>query len=122
MSTPTKADALERRLIVFAGKILGLSVKLPRTFTGRHIGQQIVRSGTAAAANYGEARGAESRADFIHKLRVVFKELNETTIWIEIIIASSLTSADFATSVLAENRELCRIIGASIKTARSSGE
>ena len=122
MSTPTKADALERRLIVFAGKILGFSAKLPRTFTGRHIAQQLVRSGTAAAANYGEARGAESRADFIHKLRIVFKELNETTIWIEIIIASSLISADFATSILGETRELCRIIGASIKTARSSQE
>ena len=55
---------------------------------------QILRSGTAAAANYGEARGAESRADFIHKLKVVFKELNETTIWLEIIAQSGALSAE----------------------------
>src|SRR3989475_9522840 len=64
------------RLISFAAAIVSLSSKLPRTPQGRHICGQILRSGTAVAANYGEARGAESRADFIHKLKVVFKELN----------------------------------------------
>src|SRR5205085_12393718 len=54
----------------------------------------ILRSGTAAAVNYGEARGAESRADFIHKLKIVFKELNETTIWLEVIAESSLLSPE----------------------------
>jgi hypothetical protein len=57
--------------------------------------------------NYGEARGAESRADFIHKLKVVFKELNETTIWLEVITASSLFSAENIVAIVAENRELC---------------
>ena len=74
---------------------------------------------TAAAANYGEARGAESRADFIHKLKVVFKELNETTIWLELIGESSLLSTDNIVAIVAENRELCRIVAASIKTARA---
>ena len=83
-SQPSRADQLERRLILFAAGILSLSAKLPRTQQGRHICSQILRSGTASAANYGEARGAESRADFIHKLRIVFKELNETTIWLEV--------------------------------------
>src|SRR5262245_21022078 len=119
-STPSKADILERRLIAFAAQILNLSSKLPRTSQGRHIGQQLLRSGTAAAANYGEARGAESRADFVHKLRVVFKELNETTIWLELIIKTSLVTAENATSILSETRELCRIVAASIKTARST--
>jgi four helix bundle protein len=123
MSTPiSKANALEKRLIVFATKILTLSSKLPRTLQARHISNQILRSGTAAAANYGEARGAESRADFVHKLRVVFKEVNETTIWLELLVQSSMISGDFATSILAENRELCRIIAASIKTACRSDE
>ena len=90
----SRANELERRLISFAAAIVSLSSKLPRTPQGRHhICGQILRSGTAAAANYGEARGAESRreararqreavtADFIHKLKIVFKELNETTIY-----------------------------------------
>src|SRR5215472_11028425 len=91
-STPSKADQLEKRLISFAAAILALSSQLPRTPQGRHVSMQILRSGTAAAANYGEARGAESRADFIHKLKVVFKELNETTIWLEVIGQSGLLS------------------------------
>jgi four helix bundle protein len=62
----------------------------------------------------------ESRADFIHKLRVVFKELNETTIWLEVIAQSSLLPPETVAPVLTENRELCRIIGASIRTARAS--
>src|SRR5437660_1476597 len=121
METATsKADVLEKRLIAFAAQILNLSSKFPKTPQGRHIAQQMLRSGTAAAANYGEARGAESRADFVHKLRVVFKELNETTIWLELIIQTSLVSAENATSILSETRELCRIIAASIKTVRRS--
>ena len=74
-ATVSKANELEKRLISFAAAIVSLSSKLPRTPQGRHICDQILRSGTAAASNYGEARGAESRADFVHKLRIVFKEL-----------------------------------------------
>jgi len=66
---------------------------------------QILRSGTAAAANYGEARGAESRADFIHKLKVVFKELNETTIWLEVIVQSGQVSDEAIVASVTENRE-----------------
>src|SRR5436305_5163290 len=113
----SRANELERRLISFAAAILSLSSKLPRTPQGRHTCGQILRSGTAAAANYGEARGAESRADFIHELKIVFKELNETTIWLEIISQSSLLSAENVVAIIAENRELCKIIGASITTA-----
>jgi four helix bundle protein len=116
----SRADQLERRLVSFAAAIVTLSSKLPKTLQGRHICTQIVRSGTAVAANYGEARGAESRADFIHKLKVVFKELNETTIWLEIIAQSSLLLPETTVALIAENRELCRIIAASIKTARAS--
>ena len=121
-SSLSKADQLEERLITFAAAILSLSSKLPRTLQGRHVCSQILRSGTASAANYGEARGAESRADFIHKLRIVFKELNETTIWLEVIARSYMLPSDATAPVVAENRELCRVIAASIKTARATME
>ena len=114
----SKANQLEKRLNSFAASIVSLSSKLPRSVQGRHICGQILRSGTAAAANYGEARGAESRADFVHKLKIVFKELNETTIWLEVIAESSLLSPENIVAIVGENRELCRIIAASIKTAR----
>jgi four helix bundle protein len=78
MSTPeSKSQALQRRLVTFASQINYVSANLPKTAEASLISKQVLRSGTAVAANYGEARAAESRADFIHKLRVVLKELNE---------------------------------------------
>lgn len=83
--TQSKADELEDRLIAFAVRIIKLSASLPNTPAGKHIAGQILRSGTSPAPNYGEARGAESHANFVHKVRIVLKELNETSIWLRII-------------------------------------
>jgi four helix bundle protein len=79
------ADKLEERLIDFAVRIIRLSARLPRTPAGKYVAGQILRSGTSPAPNYGEARGAESRSDFVHKIRIVLKELNETSTWLRII-------------------------------------
>jgi four helix bundle protein len=97
--------------------IVHLSLKLPKTLPGRHISAQVLRSGTSPAANYAEARGAESRSDFIHKLRIVLKELNETAIWLQIISRTALISPEQIVAVVAENRELSKIIATSVKTA-----
>src|SRR5207245_7507028 len=83
-----------KRLIEFAVRIIRRAGRLPKNFQGRHVAIQILRSGTAGAPNYAEARGAESRADFIHKMRIVQKELNETAVWIRIMAKSSLISPD----------------------------
>ena len=115
----SQSDQLEERLIEFAGRIIQLGAQLPRTPAGRHIALQILRSGTAAAPNYAEARGAESRADFIHKLGIVRKELNETSVWLRIILKINLGKDDLIVAILAENLELARIITASIKTSRA---
>ena len=68
-SSQSQADDLEGRLIDFAVRIIKLSGGLPRTPAGKHIAAQIMRSGTSPAPNYGEARGAESYADFVHAYR-----------------------------------------------------
>ena len=115
------SDRLEERLIEFAARIIFLASKLPRSFQGRHIANQIVRCATAAAANYAEARGAESRADFIHKMRIVQKELNESLVWLRIIVKRGLVRGELMTELVAENKELCRVIGASVSTARRRG-
>jgi len=67
------ADQLEERLIDFAVRIVHLSARLPKTPAGRHVAGQILRCGTSPAPNYSEARAAESRADFVHKLRAVLR-------------------------------------------------
>jgi len=112
------ADQLEDRLIDFAVRLIKLSARLPKTPAGRHIAGQILRCGTSPAPNYGEARGAESRADFVHKIRVVFKELNETLVWLRIIERSSLLPADLLVDIIEENGDLCKIFGATLRTAR----
>ena len=77
-----------------------------------------MRSGTSPAPNYGEARAAESHADFVHELRIVLKELNETAIWLRIIKRSQMIRPKLLRELDNENIELCRIITASLKTAR----
>ena len=72
----TTASAIEDRLIDFAVRTIRLADALPKTPAGRHIARQLLRSGTSPAPNYAEARGAESGADFLHKLKVALKELN----------------------------------------------
>jgi four helix bundle protein len=115
----SRANELEERLIDFAVRIVKLSANLPRTSAGKHIAGQIMRSGTSPAPNYGEARGAESHADFVHKLRIVLKELNETSIWLRVIQRSQLLRKELIADIVGENRELCRIFTASLKTANS---
>ena len=113
-----RADILEERLIDFAVRVVRLSAALPKTAAGKHIAGQILRSGTSAAPNYGEARGAESQADFVHKLAIVLKELNETSIWLRIVVRSGMSTEKLTAQLVQENSELCRILTASLKTAR----
>ena len=81
---------LHDRLIDYAVRIIKLCEALPNSKTGKHVCSQILRSGTAAAPNHGEAQSAESPADFVHKLKVALKELRETDTWLKIIIKAQL--------------------------------
>ena len=113
------ADALQRRLMSFAVKIMELVGHMPKTPFGRHVSGQVLRSGTSPVPNYGEARGAESRADFVHKLRISVKELNETGIWLLMILEARMAPTARVETVIKEDRELAGILGASIRTAQA---
>ncbi len=115
------ADALQERLVLFAVNIIDLVSHLPKTTAGRHVAGQVLRSGTSPAPNYAEARGAESRADFIHKLRIAIKELNETGIWLRIIRKARMAPDALVNGLVQENREIARIFSASIRTAQANG-
>jgi four helix bundle protein len=119
VQTAMTPEILEDRLVGFAVRIIPLANRLCTTFAGKHIAGQILRSGTSAAPNYGEARSAESRADFIHKLRIAVNELNETSIWLRIIAGAGLLKPQLLNGLSAECDELKRILGASLRTARS---
>jgi four helix bundle protein len=118
MVSNSKANTLEGRLVQFAVDIVKVVGQLPQNPQAKHIGNQILRSGTAAAPNYGEARAAESRADFVHKLKICLKELNETGIWLRILQRSVAVNPDLVSRLVAENTELCKILVASVQTAR----
>lgn len=81
---------LEERLISFAIRMLTVAENLPQTKSALHIASQLTRSGTSPALNYGEAQGAESEKDFVHKMRIVLKELRETRVCLLIIIRKPL--------------------------------
>jgi four helix bundle protein len=109
-------DELEQRLILFAVSIVALCDSLPNSRSGSILGNQLVRSATSTALNYGEARGAESEKDYIHKLHIVLKELRESYISLQIIEQAKI--ADTANSlkpILNENNELISIFVASLK-------
>ncbi len=112
---------LQDRFIKYAARIIDLSERLPQTKAGKHISLQMLRSGTSIAANYGEAQSAESRADFIHKLKVSLKELRETEVWLKIILESKLIKSSLKLSpLLQETDELVSILFKSIDTAKKN--
>ncbi len=112
-----KGDDIQYRLTEFGVAVIKLCRKLSKSSSGVQIASQFLRSGTSPAANYAEARGAESKKDFIHKLGITLKELNETSIWLTMAYRASLVSEMEADSILRECSELSRIINQSIKTA-----
>jgi four helix bundle protein len=118
------SDDMSNRIMVFVVNIIKIEKQLCRTYSGRHIYGQLFRAGTSVGANYEEARAGESKADFIHKMQIVLKELRESHFWIKLIIAGKLiTSEDEVLKLLlSESMELARITAKSIVTAKSNIE
>jgi four helix bundle protein len=112
---------LEKRLIDFSVLIINIVNELPNTKAGNHLAGQLVRSGTSPALNYGEAQSGESRKDFVHKIKIVLKELRETHICLKIIQqANLLLGNDNLSAALKENNELISIFVKSIETAQKN--
>ena len=112
-----RAFDLEDRLVDFAVRVISVVEALPDTKAGRHIAGQLIRSGTSPAPNYGEAESAESRNDFIHKMKVALKELRETNIWLKIIERKPLCASERLGPIRQECNELVAIFVKSIQTA-----
>jgi four helix bundle protein len=119
MDNKPKFD-LEDRLIDFAVRIIKIAEALPHTMVGKHLSNQLARSGTSPALNYGEAQSAESRADFIHKMKIGLKELRETHVCLKIIQRCNYFPLDRVQPILTENNELIAIFVKSIDTAKSN--
>ena len=114
------SDELLERLIDFAARVGKVVDALPDTCMGRHVGGQLVRSGTSPAPNYEEGCAAESRADFVHKLSISLKELRESRTWIRLIIKTEMLPEQRLGELLDECNQLCKIIAQSIVTAKEN--
>ncbi len=112
---------LEERLIDFSVLIIEIVNELPNTKAGNHLSGQLIRSGTSPALNYGEAQSGESRKDFIHKLKIILKELRESFICLKILDKASLHKSELKfQSALKENNELISIFVKSVETAQKN--
>lgn len=115
---PSKKYDLRDRLIDFTIHCILISEKLPNSFSGRFYANQLIRSSGSAALNYGEAQDAESKNDFIHKIKVVLKELRETNMNLMIISRKPLIRSEILKQTIQESDELISIFVTSLKTAR----
>lgn len=111
---------LEDRLVEFASTIIDVVDSLPKTRAGNHIAGQLIRSGTSPAPNYGEAQSAESRKDFIHKMKVALKELRESMVWLKIIRRKEMIPTRETEPAVNECNELISIFVKSIQTAQDN--
>lgn len=113
------SEELSNRFLDYATSIIILLKSLGNSYQGKHISKQLLRSATSCGANYEEARAAESKADFSHKLQIVLKELRESRFWIRLIKRASLIPKDKISPILSETDELIKIIAKSVVTSRT---
>ena len=116
------ASTSKSRLLEFSARIIRLVDALPNTRAGNHVAGQLLRSGTSPYGNHGEVEAAESRKDFVHKLKVCLKELKETRRWLRLIERSRMLPEKSLAPILAETEELIRIFFTSIRTAEQNAK
>lgn len=109
---------LKVRTKAFALRVIKMYTKLPKSTEAQVMGKQVLRSGTSVAANYREACRARSDAEFISKLGIVEQELDETLLWLELLVESDIVAKEKMTDLLKETDELLRIIVSSINTTK----
>jgi four helix bundle protein len=113
---------LAERLLEYAARIIKLVKSLPNTLVGRRLGDQSLRSATSAGANYEEARGAESKVDFAHKLQVALKEMRESNYWLRLLVMSGEVSAKRMAGLLEESNQLRAILSKSVATTKGTSK
>ena len=110
---------LEDRITKFAARCVKVCEALPvKRIGSANFSDQLFRSSTSVAANYAEATQAESRKDFVHKLKIALKELTESRTWLKIIAETGYVGKSSLTVLIGESDELMRILSSSVITAR----
>ena len=113
---------LEDRLLDFSARIIRLVDALRNTRAANHVAGQLLRCGTSPYGNHGEVEAAESRRDFVHKLRICLKELKESRRWLRLLQKAGLVPERKMAAILGETEELIKIFFASVRTAEKNAE
>ena len=113
---------LEDRLLDFSACIIRLVDALPNTRAANHVAGQLLRCGTSPYGNHGEVEAAESRRDFVHKLRICLKELKESRRWLRLLQKAALVPERKMLAILGETEELIKIFFASVRTAEKKAD
>ncbi len=113
---------LEERLLEYGARIIKLVEALPNTLVGRRVADQLFRSATSAGANYEEARGAESREDFVHKMQIALKELRESNYWLRLLVRSGKVSVQRMAGLLDESVQIRAMLSKSVATAKGKAK
>ena len=111
---------LENRMIDFSIQIVNLIKSLLEDRITNHLCGQLLRSATSPALNYGEAQGAESKKDFVHKLGIVLKELRESLNCLKILAGTNYIKTE--SPVMKECNELVSIFVKSVETNKRKME
>ena len=113
---------LGERLLNFSVRIIRLVGSLPHNIVGRRIGDQLLRSGTSVGANYEEAQGAESHADFTHKMQIALKEMRESNYWLRVLSKAGVLAPQRLESLIDEAEQLKKILSKSVATAKGKAK
>jgi len=113
---------LEDRPLEFSARVIRLVDALPNTRAANHLAGQLLRCGTSPYGNHGEVEAAESRKDFIHKLKICLKGLRETRRWLRLAAKSTMAPVPKMVAILRETEELIKIFFSSIRTAEKNTE
>jgi four helix bundle protein len=118
----TMINDLGERLLEYGARLIKLVESLPNTLVGRHVANQLLRSGTSVGANYEEACGAESKVDFAHKLQIALKELRESNYWLRLLVKSGKIPEARIADLLDESKQLRAILSKSVATAKGKAK
>ena len=110
------------RLLHYGVRVIKVVEFLPRTLTGRRIGDQLLRSGISVGAHYEEAQAAESREDFVHKLQIALKELRESNYWLRLLSLSGTTSPDRLKELIEESNQLRAMLSKAVATTKNKSK
>jgi four helix bundle protein len=113
-------EEMKRRTKVYANRVVKLCSALPGYWVAQTLGKQLLRSGTSVGANYRAVCRAKSKSDFIHKLRVVEEECDESLFWMELLVDNGIIKPALLSALMKEADEILAIVVSSAKTARTA--